>query len=348
MGDQRKRYSDDDRYRRKNSYRKGKRHQNSLPNKGNRQVYRSRKRKAVIFDSIVLLLILSILFVFLLFVRSRFDKGVNPVSSSAGIEGTELKNLNSSNAILVRLKDDGSGETIARKNADERIYPASLTKIMTAILAIENIEDMGHMLEMPADIFPYLYEMDASVAGFEPGETATAKELVYGVVLESGAECCLTLADFIAGSEDAFVELMNRKAKELGMTDTHFCNTTGLHDKNHYTTVRELSVLLEYALKNQEFRQIFTSSYYIVEPTDHHPDGFTMQSTLFENLGSPEMGDGQILGGKTGYTQEAGLCLASLAAIDGEEYILVTAHAEGSHETEQYHIDDAIKVYGQL
>lgn len=307
-----------------------------------------RKRKAPVFRYFAVLAVLVILFVSLLSAGQFFRQRPEQVSPSAEDSGAELANLFSPNAVLVRLNDEGTGEIAAEKNADERIYPASLTKIMTAIVAVENIEDLGQWLEVPADIFPFLYEMDASVAGFEPGETVTAEALLYGVILPSGADCCLTLADFIAGSEDAFVDLMNRKAEKLGMTDTHFSNSTGLQDKNHYTTVRDLAVLLEYALKNQTFRQIFTSSYYTVEPTDLHPEGFTMQSTLFENLGTPQIKGGEILGGKTGYTGEAGLCLASLAKINGKEYILITAHAEGSHETEPYHIEDAVKVYEQI
>lgn len=316
--------------------------------KQRRQSFRRRKRKASLYNYLVILMILVILLTFLLAAKWYVQKPDYPVSSPTGTSQIKLNNLASPNAVLVRLNSDGTGEIMAQRNAAERIYPASLTKIMTAILAIENIDDMGQRLEVPYDFFPYLYEMDASMAGFEPGETATAEALVYGIILESGAECCLALADLLAGSEEAFTGLMNDKAEELGMTDTHFSNTTGLHDTNHYTTVSDLAVLLEYALKNPEFRKIFTSSYYTVEPTNMHPDGFTMQSTLFENLGDQNIKGGRILGGKTGYTDEAGLCLASLAEVNEEEYILITAHAAGSHETEQYHINDALNAFGQL
>lgn len=347
MKRQREGYSDIEYARRNREKRNGRTGTRRQPDKRKGRTGR-RKRKAPIFRYFVILIILVLLFVFLLSAGQFFQKTADPVSSSADDSGAELANLHSPNAVLVRLNPGGTGETAAQKNAGERIYPASLTKIMTAILAIENIDDAGQWLEVPAGIFPFLYEMDASVAGFEPGETVTAEALLYGVILESGAECCLTLADYTAGSEDAFVELMNRKAEKLGMDDTHFCNTTGLQDTNHYTTVEDLAVLLEYALKNQTFRQIFTSSSYTVESTDLHPEGFTMQSTLFENLGNPLVKGGEILGGKTGYTEEAGLCLASLAEVDGAEYILVTAHAEGSHETEPYHIEDAVNVFEQI
>ena len=152
----------------------------------------------------------------------------------------------------------------------------------------------------------------------------------------------------IAGSEEAFAAMMNEKAQELELYDTHFCNATGLHDPQHYSTVEDIAQLLQYALQNQTFREAFTSSRYSTFPTVQHPEGFTFYSTMFTAMESPEVTGGVILGGKTGYTEEAGLCLASLAEIEGKEYILVTANAAGSHQTEPYHTIDAANVYSQV
>ena len=174
------------------------------------------------------------------------------------------------------------------------------------------------------------------------------KDLLYGVLLPSGAECCLAFADRISGSEEEFVSLMNDKAQELGMKNTHFTNSTGLHDPEHYSTVEDISILLQYALKNEYFRDAFTSSRYSTLPSEQHPEGFTFHSTIFKYMDSTEVTGGEILGGKTGYTEEAGLCLASLAQVNGKEYILVTAKANGTHQTEQFHILDAINVYNQI
>ncbi len=241
--------------------------------------------------------------------------------------------------------DNGSWETLASQNSDRKMYPASLTKIMTALLAVEYTDDFSQTVTLPYPVFPSLYEANASMAGFKPGEEVTLWDLLYGILLPSGAECCLTFAEQIAGSEDAFVSLMNEKAAELGMKHTHFCNSTGLHDPNHYSTVKDISILLQYALDCEEFRQAFCSSTWTSTPTVEHPEGLTLSSTLFQNLDSPRVAGGNILGGKTGYTPEAGLCLASLARINGREYILVTAGAEGSHQTAPYHILDAVRVY---
>lgn len=132
------------------------------------------------------------------------------------------------------------------------------------------------------------------------------------------------------------------------MRNTHFTNSTGLPDRKHYSTVEDISILLRYALENETFRTAFTKSVYSTAPSMQHPEGFTFQSTMFQYMDTPEVPGGEILGGKTGYTQEAGLCLASLARVNEKEYILVTAKADGSHQTEQYHILDAIDVYSQL
>lgn len=256
-----------------------------------------------------------------------------------------LNTLYSPYAVLVDLE---SGNVLAEQNSAERMYPASLTKIMTALIAIEETEDMEQTTTLPSDIFPSLYEENASLAGFQPGETVTWKDLLYGVMLPSGAECCLTFARQIAGSEGAFVDLMNKKAEELGMNDTHFSNATGLQDKKHYSTVRDIAVLLRYALENDTFRQVFTARRYSVPPTAYHSEGFTFYNTMFQAMDNAGISDDDILGGKTGYTEKAGLCLASLAEINDREYILVTAKADGNHYTEPYHVIDAENVYGQI
>ncbi|HBM80740.1 MAG TPA: D-alanyl-D-alanine carboxypeptidase [Clostridiaceae bacterium] len=256
-----------------------------------------------------------------------------------------LESLNSPHAILIRLKDHA---VLMQKNSAGKIYPASLTKMMTAIVAIENLPDMHQRIKLPKSIFQKLYKADAAMAGFQPDEEVMAIDLAYGALLPSGAECCIGLSRQIAGSEKNFVNMMNQKASYLGMNNTHFENATGLHDKNHYTTVKDMSILLSYALQNDTFREIFTSSRYTVHPTNKHPDGITFYSTMFKELKYRGITGGKILGGKTGYTDEAGLCLASFAEEGKQEYILVTAGAKGDNKSEQYNITDALSVYNSL
>ena len=246
------------------------------------------------------------------------------------------------------LMDARTGQVLARKRSGEDAAPASLTKMMTVLLAAEALPDLDTPVTLPEDIFPALYKADASMAGFQPGETVTVRDLLYGAMLPSGAECCEALARQVSGSEEAFVALMNRKAGELGMKHTHFANCTGLTNPEHYSSAADLAVLLQAALNNETFRTVFTTGQYTSSVTAQHPKGLYMASTLLSRLDGGEVTGGQILGGKTGYTDAAGLCLASLAVVNGKEYILVTLGAPGNHATEQTNIMDAVQVYRRL
>ena len=187
------------------------------------------------------------------------------------------------------------------------------------------------------------------MAVFAPGETVTVRDLLYGAMLPSLAECCEALARLVSGSEDNFAALMNQKAAELGMKNTHFTNPTGLTDTEHYSSAADMAKLLQAALHNATFRTIFTAEHYTTTATAQHPEGVSLTSTLLGKLDGTELPTGtRIEGGKTGYTAAAGLCLASLATVNGKEYILVTLAAPGDHGTEQYNIRDAVYVYRKL
>ena len=258
-----------------------------------------------------------------------------PIQTASDTESVYLFNLD-------------TGKPILRQNSDQQRYIASLTKMMTALLAIEANPDLDTPVTLPEEIFPALQAQNASLAGFQPGETATVRDLLYGAMLPSGAECCEALARQVSGSEEAFVALMNRKAGELGMKHTHFANCTGLTSPEHYSSAADLAVLLQAALNNETFRTVFTTGQYTSSVTAQHPKGLYMASTLLSRLDGGEVTGGQILGGKTGYTDAAGLCLASLAVVNGKEYILVTLGAPGNHATEQTNIMDAVQVYRRL
>ena len=171
-----------------------------------------------------------------------------------------------------------------------------MTKMMTAL---QHYRSKPGPRRPPEEIFPALQAQNASLAGFQPGETATVRDLLYGAMLPSGAECCEALAREVSGSEEAFAARMNQKAAELGMTATHFCNPTGLHDPEHVSTVRDMARLTEAALQNETFRKLFTTERYTVPATNCHPQGFTMHSTLLSQLDGTELHRGRILGGKT-------------------------------------------------
>ena len=292
---------------------------------------------AEILAVIALLLVLSQNFGFGYQITVWVNQLIKPAVKELDITG-----INSSYAVLMQA---GSGRVVGDINGETPMYPASMTKIMTTIVAIENLSDLNQEITVTNDMIANLYAQDATQAGFQPGETVQAIDLLYGVMLPSGADCCIALADTIAGSEEGFVELMNQKAEKLGLENTHFCNTTGLHADDHYSTAKDIAELLRYALKNSTFREIIESPYHSTPGTNVHPDGITFYSTMFKNLSDTTVIDGKIMGGKTGFTSEAGCCLASFAEIDGIEYILVTA---GAYQAGTPHIDDAVKLYNRL
>ena len=267
----------------------------------------------------------------------------------------ELDKLHSPYVILL---DAQTGQILAEKNGDVRMYPASMTKLMAALVAVENTENWDVTVEIPQEIFAGLYLEHASLAGFEPGEQVRPEELLYGMLLSSGAECCSTYALWLAGGEENYVAWMNEKAQSLGMESTHFVNTTGLHDEEHYSSARDMAVLLRECLENDILRRVLTAESFQTAATTRHPQGLTLESTLFQAIGQNrdlsrqkakgERAGATLLGGKTGYTSQAGLCLASFALVNGREYILVTAGAEGNHYTEPFHVQDTLEVYAQI
>ena len=309
----------------------------------------ARKKKKNVWRNRIICLVAEIIAVIalLLVFSQSFGFGnqitvwVNQLIKPA-VRELDITGINSSYAVLMQAD---SGKVIGDINGETQMYPASMTKIMTAIVAIENLKDLNQEITLTNEMVADLYAQDATQAGFQPGETVQAIDLLYGVMLPSGAECCIALADTIAGSEAGFVELMNQKAEKLGLENTHFCNTTGLHADDHYSSAKDIADLLRYALKNRTFREIIESPYHSTPGTNVHPDGITFYSTMFKNLSDTEVIDGQIMGGKTGFTSEAGCCLASFAEIDDIEYILVTA---GAYQAGTPHIDDAVKLYNRL
>lgn len=314
---------------------------------------RSKKRKAkkikkqVNKIKMVLCLVVEAIVILTLVVVIGWNKGVGDWMESLQrpvVRKLEMSGINSPYAVLMQVK---GGKIIGNMKGDEKIYPASMTKIMTVIVAIENLDDLDQEITLTQEMFQGLYEQDATQAGFQPGETVRAIDLLYGAMLPSGAECCIALADTVGGSRDGFVDMMNKKAQKLGMNGTHFCDTTGLHDPDHYSTVRDIAVLLRYALRNDTFREIIESPRHSTGVTNIHPSGITYYSTMFKNLSDTSVTGGKILGGKTGYTSEAGLCLASFAEIYDREYILVTAGAAGNTGS-PLHVEDAVTIYNRL
>lgn len=263
--------------------------------------------------------------------------------ASAASDTIELSgSISSDYAILIDLKNN---TVKAQKNPDATIFPASMTKIMTLIVAYENCKNLDDTFVMTSDITSPLFIAGASVAGFSNGEAVTIRDMLYGAILPSGADATDALAIYTAGSIEKFVEMMNRKVLEMGLSNTHFVNPSGLHDDDHYSTVHEIALILEYAMQIEECRKILSTYQYTTRPTSYHPEGLLLTSTMFSRMAGDESGVAEVLGGKTGFTNEGKHCLASFAKLsDGSEYVLVTAHAQSTYDP----IYDCINVYKNI
>lgn len=217
-----------------------------------------------------------------------------------------------------------TGKVIYEKDADKKVYPASTTKIMTALLALENIPDLDTpQIELKLYIQNALSGTGASLAGILRGETFTPRELLYAALLPSGNEAAMMLGDYVGdGSLDYFAEMMNEKATELGAVNTHFVNASGMHDDDHYTTAYDMYLITMAALENETFREIVSTNYYYAGE-DQNGNPLHWNTTNFLISPGSTYYYPYATGVKTGTTDEAGRCLVSTAEKDGYHYLMV-------------------------
>ena len=233
----------------------------------------------------------------------------------------------------VYMYDFNTKQVLWDIGSDEVIYPASLTKMMTLIVAIENIDDVNKTVLITEEMLNGLKEARASRAGFDIGDEPLLMDVLYGIILPSGADCTNAVAYYVSGGLEQYVSLMNQKAKELGMMQTNFENVTGLHNEKHVSSLKDMSKLLEYCLNNETFVKIFSSKEHQAIPTLNYKEGLKMESNIFKYINNNDPNikynvniDG-FIGGKSGYTTAARYCLASSATYDGTQYVLLTAHS---------------------
>ncbi len=228
--------------------------------------------------------------------------------------GTELS-VSAQAAVLIEKE---SGRVLYSKNPDERLPMASTTKIMTAICAIENKSgDMDKTIEISSSAAG----VEGSSMYLEKGEKMTMKELLYGLMLSSGNDAAVAIAEEVSGDCESFANLMNKKAEEMTLKNTHFTNPNGLPDDEHYSTARDMAIITAYALSNAEFSEIVSSKSYKIEG-----DGKAYPRVLSNHNKLLSMYEGCI-GVKTGFTKAAGRCLVSAAQRDGMTLIAVTLNA---------------------
>lgn len=245
--------------------------------------------------------------------------------STRGIGGEDVL---STYALLIDLDDN---TITAQKSAKDRMNPASMTKILTVLVAAEHITDLDDTFTITREITDYSYKNDCSSAGFLDGETVTVKDLLYGTVLPSGGDAAAGLACYVAGSLEKFVELMNEKISELGLSESsHFTNCVGLYDKDHYCTAYDMAMMLKAAVENKLCREVLSAHTYTTSPTEQHPEGIQLSNWFLRRIEDKDTG-GEVVCAKTGYVAQSGSCAASYEVTEGgKHYICVTADAYSS------------------
>ena len=235
------------------------------------------------------------------------------------------------NANFAILVDADAGLVVAEKNGSAKMYPASMTKVMTLLVACEHITDLNEKLEITQDIVDYVKKEGASNCGFKAGEQVTMLDLLYGLILPSGADAALALVRRIAGSEEQFVALMNQKAQQLGISaTTHFTNCTGLYNDNHYSTAEDMAIIMRAAAQNSVAATILTTRSYTTQANNKRTTGLSFSNLFLKRIDTQTTG-GQVNFAKTGYVAKAGNCAVSyFTAASGRHYICVTGKTSGA------------------
>lgn len=237
--------------------------------------------------------------------------------------------FSSAYAILIDVRD---GSILAEKASQTIISPASMTKILTLLVGAEQVTDLDDTFTVPIEVTDYCYVNDCSVVGFEVGETVSVRDLLYGTILPSGADAALSLATYVAGSQEAFVELMNEKLAELGLSSTaNFTNCVGLYAPEHVCTVRDMALILKAAMENPLCREVLSARTYETPATPQHPEGQVLSNWFLRRIEDKDMGGLTVVGAKTGYVVQSGSCAASYAEdAAGNGYLCVTGNAHSS------------------
>lgn len=264
-----------------------------------------------------------------IFVPSTDDKTVDVSSDN---------NIVSQYAVLVNADD---GAIIASKKANEKMYPASMTKVMTLLVAAEklNNESLGQKIEISIEATDYSFKNDCSAAGFLVGEQVTIEDLLNGIILPSGAEAAYQAAIMTSGTLEKFVDDMNKKVQELGISQTtHFSNPVGIFDENNYSTACDMAVILHAAMENEICKKVLSARNYTTSCTQQHPQGITFSSKFLNRI-DRKFGKGKVVGAKTGYVNQSRYCAVSMYESEANnKYICVTGMAGKAWQTVYDHI----------
>lgn len=259
--------------------------------------------------------------------------GCSSMDAQVPLGGSEQMLKSAKGAVLYELN---SGTLLYAYQPDERVEPASLAKILTALIVLEE-ENLDRAVTVSQSalntIPPY-----SVVVGLIAGETMTVKDLLYGAMVGSGNDACAVLAEAVSGSQEAFAERMNQRAREIGCTDSNFCNAHGLPDENQYTTARDMGRILEEALKNEQFREVFGATSYTIGETEKSESRYLITSNYFMSKESnvTKFFDARVTGGRTGSISTENRSMACTAESGDLNLMSIVLGAEGVLESDGY------------
>lgn len=269
------------------------------------------------------------------FAEPEATEAPKKTESEVYMENTKLEEPDTSHAEAALLMDMKTGRVIYSKNSSERMYPASTTKMMTGILAIES-EKMDETATATYEALKSI-TLEDSHMGILVGEELSMKDLLNGMLVYSANDAANVIAVQVGGSIEAFVDLMNAKAAELGMKDTHFLNPCGVHEKNHYTTADDLAILARYCMENETFREIVGKASYHIDPTNKYKQNRDLPATnlFLSTARSASHLYKPCTGIKTGTTEAAGHCLVSSASYNDMELLSVVLKCDDENVKEK-------------
>ena len=249
--------------------------------------------------------------------------------------------LNSTYMILVDLDEN---KVLAERDSEAVINPASMTKILTVLTARDYVseENLDDTFVITKDIVDFYGDEECSAVGFLEGDEVTVRDLLYGCIICSGADATLGLARYCCGTDEAFVEKMNEKARELGLSENaYFSNPVGVYDENLHCTVEDIAIILGVAEQDELLKDVLGKHFYVTSTTYEEqglPDGIFLQNWYLEFAKDKEM-DGEIKGAKTGYVEESGFCAATYyESNSGRRYVCVTANTFSSRRSVHDHV----------
>lgn len=257
---------------------------------------------------------------------------------------TTGSNVISERSLIIDL---ATGDILMQKGYKDRISPASMTKVLTVLVAAEHLteEQLDDTFTITPEITAYVWKNDCSAVCWSDDETVTVRDLLYGTILPSGADAAVGLATYIAGSQEAFVDMMNEKLEELGLSETtHFTNCVGLYDDNHYSTLYDIAMIMEAAIENDMALDALSMKKYTTTSTTQHPDGIEISNWFLRRIEDKDTG-GEVIAAKTGYVNESRNCAVSYGRDNnGNDYIVCTQGSTSSWRC----IYDHVAIYKQF